>query len=53
MLIIFHKDLTQKEASEKLEVSESTVKRIIKNLKNESIVERKGSKKDGNWVISS
>ncbi|MAL23062.1 MAG: hypothetical protein CMP05_07130 [Xanthomarina sp.] len=51
LLVIFNKDITTKEAAKIIGVSESTVKRIIKKLKNKNIIRREGSKKDGKWVI--
>jgi len=51
-LVIFNKDIITKNAAEIIGVSDSTVKRMIKDLKNRNLIRREGSKKAGKWVFS-
>jgi DNA-binding MarR family transcriptional regulator len=46
-LVIFNKDIITKNAAEIIGVSDSTVKRMIKDLKNRNLIRREGSKKAG------
>ena len=50
-LIKQNKNITAIEISERLNLSLSTVKRKIKNLKEQGIIERIGSDKTGYWKI--
>lgn len=43
--------LTQKEYSERLDISLRTLKRIFSNLQKEGIIIREGSKRKGKWLI--
>ena len=51
VLIKQNKNLTTTEISERLKVSLSTVKRKIKDLKENGIIERIGSDKVGYWKV--
>ena len=51
LLIKQDNKITANEISERLKISESTVKRKIKTLKTKGIIERKGSDKNGYWRI--
>ena len=50
-LITKNKNITATEISERLNSSLSTVKRKIKNLKEQGIIKRIGSDKTGYWKI--
>ena len=50
-LINQNKDITTNEISKRLNLSLSTVKRKIKDLKEQEIIERIGSDKTGYWKI--
>jgi len=50
-LIQQNKNITDIEISERLNLSLSTVKRKIKDLKEQGIIERVGSDKTGYWKI--
>jgi len=50
-LIKQNKNITATEISERLNLSLSTVKRKIKNLKEQGIIERTGSDKTGFWKM--
>jgi Predicted transcriptional regulator containing an HTH domain and an uncharacterized domain shared with the mammalian protein Schlafen len=50
-LIQQNKNITAVEISERLELSPNTVKRKIKKLKEQGIIERVGSDKTGYWKI--
>jgi predicted HTH transcriptional regulator len=52
-LIKQNKNITTTEISERLNLSLSTVKRKIKDLKEQGIIERVGSDKTGCWKIVS
>lgn len=43
--------ITAKEISDKLEISESTVRRVTRQLREAEIIMRVGSKKTGYWKI--
>ena len=49
LLIKENNNITATEISERLKLSLSTVKRKIKNLKEQGIIERVGSDKTGYW----
>ena len=51
-LINQNQNITATEISERLNTSLSTVKRKIKNLKEQGIIERIGSDKTGYWKIT-
>jgi len=51
LLIKQNKSITTTEISEQLNLSLSTIKRKIKNLKEQEIIERIGSDKTGHWKI--
>ena len=46
-------EFTALEISEKIHVTELTVRRVFKSLKEKSIIERVGSDKTGYWKIKS
>ena len=50
-LIRQNKNITAKQISGQLQISLSTTKRIIKELKEQGIIERIGSDKSGYWKI--
>jgi Mn-dependent DtxR family transcriptional regulator len=52
LLIIFNKDITIKDAVEIIDVSDSTVKRMFKELKSKNLIRHKGSKKTGRWILN-
>ena len=51
LLIKQNKNITASEISERLNLSLSTVKRKIKDLKEQGIIERVGSDKTGYWKL--
>ena len=50
-LIRKNNEITQPQIREKLKISESTVSRAIKKLKDYGYIIRSGSRKDGHWVV--
>ena len=48
---LFQRNITQKDMAEKLNISQITIKRNIKELKENGYIERIGSKKTGYWKI--
>lgn len=52
-LIIHDNSITQPQISKELNVSESTVSRAIKKLKDNGYIVRSGSNKDGQWIVKS
>ena len=52
LLIRQNKDITTTEISKRLNLSLSTIKRKIKELKEQGIIERVGSDKTGCWKIT-
>ncbi|MCD8020369.1 MAG: putative DNA binding domain-containing protein [Clostridiales bacterium] len=50
-VIHFHPEWTRKKYSEALNVSDTTVKRLLSKLQKENIVIHEGSRKKGKWVI--
>ena len=49
--IVKKPNITRQELSEKLNISQPTVSRIIKKLKDNDIIERVGSDTKGEWKI--
>ena len=50
-LIKINPNVRQKDMAKKLNVSEVTIKRYIKELREKGYIERQGSKKSGYWKI--
>lgn len=50
-LLKINPNMKQKDIAIKLRVSEPTIKRNIKELKEKGYIEREGSKKTGHWKI--
>lgn len=50
-LLIENPSLTSIELSEKIGVTKRTIERIFKSLQEKNMIERIGSKRDGNWVV--
>ena len=50
-MIFENSKITSTELSEVIDVSESTIKRDIKELTENNYIDRKGSKKTGDWII--
>ena len=44
-------NLTSIELSEKIGVTKRTIERAFKSLQEKNIIERIGSKRDGNWIV--
>lgn len=49
--IIINPDITRKELSIIIKKSESTINRIIKELKDKNYIEKKNNRKNGEWII--
>ena len=49
--IIINPDITRKELSIIIKKSESTINRIIKELKDKNYIEKKNNQKNGEWII--
>lgn len=43
--------LTSAELAEKVSVTKRTIERALKSLQEKNIIERIGSKRDGNWIV--
>jgi ATP-dependent DNA helicase RecG len=52
LLIIFDKNTTVKEAAKVIGVSDSTIKRMFKELKSKNLIRYEGSKKTGRWILN-
>ena len=50
-LLIENPNLTSIELSEKIGVTKRTIERAFKSLQEKNIIERIGSKRDGNWIV--
>ncbi|WP_242430371.1 helix-turn-helix transcriptional regulator [Finegoldia magna] len=50
-LLIEDQSLTSIELSEKIGVTKRTIERAFKSLQEKKIIERIGSKRDGNWIV--
>ena len=50
-LLIENPSVTSTELAEKLEVTKRTIERTFKSLKEKKMIERIGSKRDGNWIV--
>ena len=50
-LLKMYPNIKQKDIAKKLKVSEVTIKRNIKELKEKGYIKREGSKKTGHWKI--
>jgi len=44
-------NLTSAELAEKVSVTKRTIERALKSLQEKNIIERIGSKRDGNWIV--
>ena len=44
-------DLTRKEMAERLECSDSTIKRTLQSMVEKGVIKRIGSNKKGEWII--
>ena len=50
-LLIENPSLTSIELSEKIGVTKRTIERTFKSLQEKKMIERVGSKRDGNWIV--
>ena len=50
-LLIENPNLTSIELSEKIGVTKRTIERAFKSLQEKNMIERIGSKRDGNWIV--
>ena len=50
-LLIEDQSLTSIELSEKIGVTKRTIERAFKSLQEKNMIERIGSKRDGNWIV--
>ncbi|EPI48732.1 winged helix-turn-helix transcriptional regulator [Gardnerella piotii] len=50
-LLIEDQSLTSIELSEKIGVTTRTIERAFKSLQEKKVIERIGSKRDGNWIV--
>ena len=50
-LLIEDQSLTSIELSEKIGVTKRTIERAFKSLQEKEMIERIGSKRDGNWIV--
>ena len=50
-LLIEDPSLTSIELSEKIGVTKRIVERVFKSLQEKKMIERIGSKRDGNWIV--
>jgi len=51
MMIASNPDLTIPEIAQLLSVSDTTIKRTIRSLKQKQYIKHDGSNKDGKWVV--
>lgn len=51
-LLIENPNLTSIELSEKIGVTKRTIERAFKSLQEKNMIERIGSKRDGNWIVA-
>ena len=51
-LLIENLNLTSIELSEKIGVTKRTIERAFKSLQEKNMIERIGSKRDGNWIVA-
>ena len=49
--LIESSNLTSAELAEKVSVTKRTIERALKSLQEKNIIERIGSKRDGNWIV--
>jgi hypothetical protein len=49
--LIENPSVTSTEIAEKIGVTKRTVERAFKSLQDKNILERIGSKRDGNWIV--
>lgn len=49
--LIGSSNLTSVELAEKVGVTKRTIERALKSLQEKNIIERIGSKRDGNWIV--
>lgn len=52
-LIIEKPSISQKELSERLQLTEQQVRTVIENLKSKKVIYREGPDKSGKWIINS
>jgi divergent AAA domain protein len=50
-LLIENPNIISIELEEKISVTKRTIKRTFKSLQEKKIIERIGSKRDGNWIV--
>lgn len=50
-LLIGNSSITSTELAEKVGVTKRTIERIFKSLREKKMLERIGSKRDGNWIV--
>lgn len=50
-LLIENPSLTSVELAEKVGVARRTIERTFKSLQEKKMIERIGSKRDGNWIV--
>lgn len=50
-LLIENAEYTSDELAVKIGVSKRTIERAFNSLQNKKVIERIGSKRDGNWIV--
>lgn len=50
-LLIENPNITSTELAEKIGVTKRTIERTFKSLQEKKMIERIGSKRDGNWIV--
>ena len=50
-LLIWNSSIISIELAEKVGVTKRTIERIFKSLREKKMLERIGSKRDGNWIV--
>lgn len=50
-LLIENPNITSAELAEKIGVTKRTIERTFKSLQEKKMIERIGSKRDGNWIV--
>lgn len=50
-LLIWNSSIISTELAEKVGVTKRTIERIFKSLREKKMLERIGSKRDGNWIV--
>lgn len=50
-LLLENSSITSTELAEKVGVTKRTIERIFKSFREKKMLERIGSKRDGNWIV--